>query len=180
MQQFRTEPATIVHRDPTLQIATWRDLVVQRWSESGGAESLRTAQRVQRDVVATRKNRKLYLLAWLQLAHVSAPDDETRKALAESRREIGPHLAASAVILEGSGFGASIIRGMISSQRLFQRSAYPTVVKATVAEAAGFLAHLMTVGSGQVTTASQIEDVIADLRARVDATSGGRLSRPLA
>jgi hypothetical protein len=176
--ELRTEPATIVHQDPVLQVATWRDLVVQRWTATGGADNIRTLQKVQRDIVAGRKNRKLYLLAWIQLSEVGSPDEETRKGFNELREQLSASLGGSVVILEGTGFGASIIRGIISSQRMFKRSAYPSVVKANVREAATFLAPIMSADTGQVISPLALEDVLFDVASRLNRTTGPRLSRP--
>src|SRR5690348_10199223 len=81
----RGEFATIVYEDPVLQVATWRDVVVQRWTRSGTIENVRALRRVQDDIFNAKAKTKLYLVAWLQLSQLTSLDEETRKALNENR-----------------------------------------------------------------------------------------------
>ena len=61
---------------------------------------------------------------------------------------------------------------------MFKRSAYPSVVKANVREAATFLAPLMSADTGQVISSLALEDVLLDVASRLNRTTGPRLSRP--
>jgi hypothetical protein len=72
--------------------------------------------------------------------------------------------------LEGSGFVSSIVRGLISSQRMLKRSTYPSAVKSSVREAAEFLAPLLRKAWGRSVLPSEIEDVVADLGRRLGKT----------
>jgi len=166
----RGEVATIVHEDPVLQVATWRDVVIQRWTRSGTIENVRKLRRIQDDIFNAKSKSKLYLLVWLQLSQLTSLDDETRSALNDNRDAIGPYLDGSVVILEGSGFVSSIVRGLISSQRMLKRSPYPSAVKSSVREAAEFLAPLLRKAWGRSVLPSEIEDVVADLGRRLGKT----------
>jgi hypothetical protein len=68
------------------------------------------------------------------------PPQELREAAASLLTRLGPQLRAVAFVVEGSGFRAAMIRGVLSGIELLRRSTYPTRYFADVGRAAAWVA----------------------------------------
>jgi hypothetical protein len=159
----RPERAVILHQGRTLQIARWRDLFIQRWTATSGIVDIRILEGFQREFMAARKTAKFHMLTILEIENVQAPDDEVRQALNENRDLIHDRLASSVVVLDSKGFAASILRGMMSAQRLFRRSPYPSAILGNCVEASTFLATAMRDSAGTAMSASVVHGVITGM-----------------
>lgn len=94
----------------------------------------------------------------------SPPDAEARAALAEVLSGGGGFVHSSALVCEGSGFRASMVRGIATSLNLLARPPFPHQVFATVPAAAQWLEG-RTRGTGcEAYRAQQIVSQVAALR----------------
>lgn len=91
------------------------------------------------------------------------PPQALRQAASALLSELGPKLRCVAYVIEGSGFRAAMIRGVLSGIELVRRSSYPARYFATVAQAAAWVAVTTNSGSLQLAEAAQ------QLRDRMDA-----------
>jgi hypothetical protein len=164
-----SESAEILHHGANLQLALWRDLLIQRWTAASGLADVQTLDRVVRELVATRPGTKYYMMTLLQISAMGTMDEPTRKVAKENRDFMSRHLAATVVVLDSTGFVASIIRGLIAAQRFLQRSTYPFAITASVSAASQFFAPLMRGASHPGMTPASIENLVADLVKRLDA-----------
>jgi hypothetical protein len=75
------------------------------------------------------------------------PPQELREAAAALLTRLGPQLRCVAFVIEGSGFRAAMIRGVLSGIEFLRRSTYPTRYFAEVGRAAAWVASEMCCGS---------------------------------
>jgi len=105
-----------------------------------------------------RSHDGIVLLAVLA-SDCALPNEAVRSALARGLTEIGGNVAAVANVVEGGGFRAAALRGVVTSLALVMRPRYPQRVFESVPPACAFLgAHLPTpeVGRALVAAVSQL------------------------
>jgi hypothetical protein len=71
--------------------------------------------------------------------NIALPDAETRHALVQLMRELGPYLAASAVVVGGDGFWASTMRSVITGMRVLTPHSYEMRLHSNIAEVVAWL-----------------------------------------
>lgn len=84
--------------------------------------------------------RSLFILR--DIALVAPPDAEFRAKSDYLMQKYTPSLVGTAQVIEGAGFGASLMRGFITGVTIVSRQKVPTRAFATVDAAVGWLAGL--------------------------------------
>lgn len=100
------------------------------------------------------------------------PPQALREAASTLLNQLAPKLRCVAYVIEGTGFRAAMIRGVLSGIELVRRSAYPARYFATVAEASAWIA----VETGRRST--ELADASFELREQLNALDGSRPHRP--
>lgn len=72
----------------------------------------------------------------------SSPDSDARKAVAEFLKQGSDYIKVSAVVVEGSGFRASAVRGVVTGLTMLARQAFPHRVVAIEEAASMYNEHL--------------------------------------
>ena len=88
------------------------------------------------------------------------PDQEVRRRLMVSMREMEPHLAATALVLNGDGFWAGAVRAMINGLRLMSSGAAKIRVDATLVDTAGWLPEMYTRVTGMELSSTKFRQVV--------------------
>lgn len=99
------------------------------------------------------------------------PPQELREAAAQLLTRLGPQLRCVAFVIEGSGFRAAMIRGVLSGIEFLRRSTYPTRYFAEVGRAAAWVAS----ETGRQTMV--LADAAQRLRERMNALDDGDAPR---
>jgi len=100
------------------------------------------------------------------------PPQALREAASTLLNQLAPKLRCVAYVIEGTGFRAAMIRGVLSSIELVRRSAYPARYFATVADASAWIA----VETGRRST--ELADASFQLREQLNGLNGARSHRP--
>jgi len=99
------------------------------------------------------------------------PPQSLREAASTLLNQFAPKLRCVAYVIEGTGFRAATIRGVLSGIELVRRSAYPARYFATVAEAAIWI----SVETGR--SRADLTDAVHRLREQLDEVDGKRTPR---
>jgi hypothetical protein len=83
----------------------------------------------------------------------TVPDANVRNRLTSEVKNIQKQLIASATVIEGSGFRAAAVRGVVTGMTLLLRASYPAKTFATVREAVEFLAGIGPLAAEDITSA---------------------------
>lgn len=89
-----------------------------------------------------------------------APEGHLREMIGNELKRVEKHIRASSTVIEGDGFAAAALRGVIIGINLLIRPPYPMKVFGTISDSAEFLAK-----SGErLMTASDIREAVQHLR----------------
>lgn len=107
------------------------------------------------------------------------PPQELRQAASELLSELGPKLRCVAYVIEGTGFRAAMIRGVLSGIELMRRSSYPARYFAHASHAAAWIAVATGSSSLQLTeSAHQLRERLDELNEREAPRFSGPVTRP--
>ena len=116
---MRGEPR-VLHRDDAVLLAAYRDLFIQRWSGQGTAAQVRHMVETHRRFVVEHGAKRTIALSHVVTASTRPPDDAARAAMNEHTR-IMKDVRAVATVIEADGFGAAMIRSIVSGLVLLSR-----------------------------------------------------------
>jgi hypothetical protein len=117
------------------------------------------------EVIATHPRGGAFLMVIEDGA--AAPAAEVRSILVKRAVAAGTRLKAGAVVHEGQGFQASVVRAVVTSMGLIVRKAYPEKVFARLDESAAWIAGLMTASDPGAPSAAEIMAAVAAIRGRI-------------
>lgn len=129
-------------RTDNLVLATWEDVVL--WIGSGDASEAEIGHLHDALTAAVSSVNKTGLVLWLP-HRAAAPDSAGRTRAARMFREVGPQLAAFAVITEGGGFWASAIRSIITGLSLATHHSFAFKAFSTMNAAAPWLVEKLEI-----------------------------------
>ncbi len=122
-----------------MQVIARDDLFIQRWTDRGTAEHLRRLIELHVGYLARRAPDKTLQIVHVATDNIAVPDPSIREIIAEHTRAIDAHCQATAVVLATQGFGASIVRGLLSLATAVRRSSYPHRVFSAIPDAVPWL-----------------------------------------
>jgi hypothetical protein len=128
-----------IYKDEALQIASWNDVFVERWSGRGSTVKM---ERLISEHVRWCKDRapaKSLLLVHLLTDEFDIPDMPTRELVKKHVQAIDPYMRASAMVLTHRGIAASIFRTFLSTALLMRAQTYPHKVFKTIDESSRWL-----------------------------------------
>jgi hypothetical protein len=100
----------------------------------------------------SRAHPKLAMLSIVG-SNCPVPDTNVRNRLTSEVKNIQKQLIASATVIEGTGFRAAAVRGVVTGMTLLLRASYPAKTFATAREAAEFLTGIAPLGAEEITNA---------------------------
>ncbi len=113
-------------------------LAITTWD---GVPTLEHARAAVSTLDRVRTKEKIVLIMAVVGANTPPPDAEVRNLVGQAMTAVGDKMRAAVQVVEGQGFRAAAIRGVLIGMGLLIRAKHPEKVCQTVAEAAQFLAQ---------------------------------------
>jgi len=124
---------------PEAQVLAWRDVVVQRFTDNGGVETISAVMRAQRSHVAGLGRGKSFSISHVKIPKLSPPAPDVRELIKEQNAFINENMWGSIIVLDVSGFAAAMVRGIASATALLlPRTKLVTATVRTMREALEF------------------------------------------
>lgn len=114
---------------------------------------------------AARAGRKVHLMQVIE-PRALAPSKQARDALGDMLRSASQFVEASSVVHEGTGFHASLARGVVTGLVMLARPGYPHQVFASVE--AAMASHAAYASQPLGVTVGQVVYAVNDLRGAID------------
>lgn len=147
-------------------VAEWDAFVIVVWRQLTTPEGVaRVAEALDRAVAANRRIGVVILIE----PTAAPPAAAERKGLAEVFSTRAEVVDAVAVIPQGSGFRASMVRGVVTGLSLISRFPYPYKVFGNLDVAAGWLTPQV---DGGATKATLLSNTLAQLRRQLESPAG--------
>ena len=115
----------ILVRRPALVIGSHENLFLCGWRGVGSLEDMQTLNRVHLEVAAKRPGGKVAEFSITSTAMVAPVSADIRREINRRATELAPTYVAGAMVILGDGFGASILRSVLSGALLLRRSTFP-------------------------------------------------------
>ncbi|MEW5853876.1 MAG: hypothetical protein AB2A00_34195 [Myxococcota bacterium] len=144
-------------------IGTWRNLVLSLWRVTPTVEQVEKLRRAVNTALA-RHPKGMGLVVIAQLP-ASPPAEDARKSFIALTEEAQSGMKAAAVVAEGKGFGAAVVRSVTTGVVLLARSRVPTRVFAESPEASAWLSDELGRAHAGCGSATELEAAIQALRA---------------
>lgn len=125
-----------VRQTESLKCGSYGPLFISIWSAQANEEMARQAGLAMRGIAKERG--RIYVLSVLG-AETPPPETHVRNMIASTFDELEPHIAAVANVIEGQGFRAAALRGVLIGMGMMMRRSRPEKVSATVEDAALFI-----------------------------------------
>lgn len=114
-------PVEIHYRDPVLVLVSWEDFFFQHWRSEGEVAHVRRMFEAHRRFVRSRPG-PTYSMAHVRIHSLKPPDEAMREVMRQHQDEVGPTLAGTVTVIEADGFAGAVLRGVVSSLALLNRS----------------------------------------------------------
>ena len=160
-------PAEILFSDSVMQLATFGDLFIERWTAAGTAEHLRTLVEAHDRYVRAHAPSKTLFIVHIDTPDIHMPDAEGRAVVKEHVRVIDGHIAACCIVLTPRGFGASVFHAILSTATMVRRTKYPYRVSRDLDDAFDWLPRHRAPRSRWASTPEDLSAMYADLEARI-------------
>ncbi|HRI51244.1 MAG TPA: hypothetical protein PLW65_13780 [Pseudomonadota bacterium] len=118
---------------PNHWVGSCRDLVIA-FAYPGSHNDLRHVQAIARCIERLGKNSKngVRILFVLPPLHAKPPDEKVRRALVDEIRKSAAQIAIVVTVVEGTGFGVAIHRGVLTGILAMVRPKFRLVVEGSV------------------------------------------------
>jgi hypothetical protein len=147
-------------------VGTWKSIVIELVQSEQTVDGIRVTDRCLRAAIASNPSNSVGLII-ITAAGAKAPTAEVREAIAKSSRKNtnGQVLAGACLVIEGSGFQASVMRSALAAFSVMGQSGVVDKVFATTDEAVEWL--VKRPGWPESTTGPALKAAIAEFRASV-------------
>jgi hypothetical protein len=152
--------------------AVWGPIFLTVWKKVTRPDYARSIQFAVRDLAHSVPNQRVACLTIIE-EKVELPNAESRTAVANIFRFNLEHIVCSANVMEGEGFRAAAVRGVVTGITLVARQPFPNHVFSSVTQAARWIAQAFA-KEGDHVTASRLS--ASDLINAVDQVRRGGLS----
>jgi hypothetical protein len=99
--------------------------------------------------------------------NATPPPEDVRNAINDALRGLADALRCVCWVVEGSGFQAAMVRGVLNGIRLFSRNHYPTFITGNLDEALSWLLPQLGVGAMRPSDLNQARQQISLERERM-------------
>ena len=165
-----SDPIVIVGEMPhAFRIGMVGPVVATRWFGPADAAAARALARVTSDVIARQQGQRFSNVHLID-RRVRIPDAETRGVLVQLGHETAGHLACVGVIIEGEGFWASAVRGVITGLRVITPS-LDIHAHASIAQVLNWLPSEHEKRTGVPIDRAQVEHLLREAKRWRDAES---------
>jgi serine/threonine-protein kinase len=152
--------------------AVWGPVFLTVWKKVTRPDYARSIQFAVRDLAHSVPNERVACLTIIE-EKAELPNAESRTAVANIFRFNLEHIVCSANVMEGEGFRAAAVRGVVTGIALVARQPFPNHVFSSVSQAARWIAQAFA-KEGDHVTASRLS--ASDLIDAVDQVRRGSLS----
>ena len=157
-----TNIVTVMSDTDDVCIALWRNLLVVVWRVRLGESAIELIEAMAQRMVTTFQQ-GFGLIQYIESA-ASLPSDDERRALEMLMQKLSGSCKCSAVIYEGSGFRASVIRSVETGINLAAKQDFPNLVFNNVEEALVWLTTRVPSIAGRRTSSTQLHHVLSACR----------------
>jgi serine/threonine protein kinase len=151
-------------------IGTWRNFLLVLWRGQTRVVSVEATRPVL-EQLARRSPNSVGMISIVE-DHAPAPSAEARAAIARLFASVAKDVVASAVAVEGTGFRAAFVRGVVTSLTMLARQPFPHKVFPGLQEAAAWLTPQGPFVAPHTATANQLVDAVTRWRAEYGARIG--------
>jgi hypothetical protein len=153
----------MLHAERDYALATYGPLYIVIWRINTTTRAMVNVQAKLNDFARLRKNG----IALLTIVEVDAPipEGESREAVARFLRDSAWAIRCSAVVHEGAGFRASLVRAVVTGLTLAAHQPFPHKVFASVPLASAWLARSMHDNRVGSLSAQDLDAAIVRIRA---------------
>jgi hypothetical protein len=147
----------ILYRDQQLCIATWRDVFLDVWLETGRAAQVRK-MRTEHVAFLKRSDRMVASCTVMhKMQGMTSVDEEVRKEAAIRLQEVRDRTSASLMVVLSTGFTATVIRSLIAGVTMLSRPKYPHKVASSVEEGFTWLSTTLAKGGASAPSRTELE-----------------------
>jgi hypothetical protein len=164
-----TPGANIIHVEKDYALATLDNIFIVIWRHE---TTMAGALALRRECLSFGDSHPqgIVLLTIIE-ERAPMPPSEPRAEIATFLRDASPHIKASGVVFEGSGFRAAAVRSVVISLTMLAGQSYPHKVFANLVETAVFLEREAGTKLKIPFTAHEIEAGVTAIRREIDSRS---------
>ena len=156
----------ILHSEPSHAIAFLERTLVVLWQTETRKQAVLELGSLLAGLAGLAEESRGLALIQVIGDHATPPDSDTRAALAAMLKANETRIIASAVVFEGSGFRASVIRSVVVGISLLSRPKCPHTVFASTADGLAWLSGHMKSSNAPHYSPERVRLAIDDLRQR--------------
>jgi len=155
-------------------MGSWRNIMVAVWARQGTVELVGELARVSAEYAKREADTKVSTVHVI-LNHAPLPDAPTRRALRALSEMYAPKLACVGTVIEGAGFWAGAVRGLVTSlQIVAPRRAFRMHICGSTNALASWMAEPHSRETGVAVQAGELEAMLNRLLARPSIVSPRR------
>jgi hypothetical protein len=140
----------VLTSDDDHMTAIWGPVFFTVWKKVSRVEAARAIQYALRDLAASVPGRRVACLTVIE-PRADLPDADTRTAVANIFRFNAESIVCSANVMEGEGFRAAAVRGVVTGIALVARQPFPNHVFPSVSLSAAWICRaLVNAGAASV------------------------------
>jgi hypothetical protein len=143
-----TAAPTILHDDDKVRVGAWGDVIFEAWRAGATAQLFRDLLRIEIAYASSQPDRKASVFSIIPVEGITLMDADARRELDARIKAVEPHLRATVILMPASGFGASIVRGIIAGVAQLTSRKVPMKVVASPEEGIRWLAPLLPAPGG--------------------------------
>jgi hypothetical protein len=164
MANARDELRTLDAEPGQFAFFAWKNVTIMVWEVPPNAASVTRLSRMG----AERAREHPGALSDVHVINgwPGLPSAEVRAALAEASREAVTHLAAVAVVLGGTGFWASALRGFITGLHVLVRGPFEVRLFGSIEDVAQWLPEVHAKRTDVVVSPAELERVLLEAQTR--------------
>ncbi|HET6338349.1 MAG TPA: hypothetical protein VFG30_34235 [Polyangiales bacterium] len=119
------------------QVGVWQNVSITAWFGKATLPAARELAQITEHTVALMAGQRVSVI-YLVAEEFGLPDSETREVIAQILRDNGHHVGCLVVVLSGTGFWVSAMRGVVTSLRVVAPRALDLRVHARAEELHGW------------------------------------------
>jgi len=151
----------VFYRDDIVLLASWRDLFIQRWMGEGTPDHVARMFDSHRRFVQGHPARATVALSHVSTPAIKPPDERSRKLMRDYVAGM-KDIRAVATVIDASGFGAAMVRGIVSGLVLLTQRDIVHAVHSTLRDGLTFLVRYRAPGASPVTV-DELEGIYASI-----------------
>lgn len=150
MRAASMDTAEILVERPSLMVGAHEDLLMCGWRGVGSLEDMKALNSAHEALAAKQPSGKVVEFSITTTAMVRPVSEDIRREINRRVTDLAPTYLAGAMVILGDGFGASVLRSVLSGALLLRRSSFPYKSFSSIDEATQWLAPTIRRSAGQL------------------------------